>query len=95
MATAFIHSGNGHYYELCKAYFEVYGHAVTDTGPVDVAIVDLDYGTPPAVEANILIYLSCRDYRPGELPEHTLFQLKPVEVDVLMDRILEMLEQTV
>lgn len=95
MARAFIHSGNKDLCAKCKAYFKVYGHTVTDTGPVDVAIVDLDYGPHPNVEAGIIVYLSIRDYRRGELPEHTLFRQRPVDVDVLMDRILEMLEQTV
>ena len=95
MARAFIHSGNRHLIEVCSAYFEVYGHTVVNSGPADVAIIDLDYGRPPAVEARIQVCISCRDRRRNELPAGALFRLKPVDLDFMMDCIMDMLEQPV
>lgn len=95
MATAFIYSRNQHLTGICRAYLEVYGHSVVESGPVDVAIIDLDGLQAPDIEARILVCLSAREYRCSELPMGTLFRLKPVDIDGLMDCILDMLKLTV
>ncbi len=92
VATVRIHYGDCRFYGACKAYLEVCGHTVIDTGPANAAIIDLDYGPPPEVEAEVLICVSARDYGCSELPEHALFRLKPVDVDCLVDWVMAMLE---
>jgi len=67
---------------------------VTDTGPVDVAIVDLDFGElPPVMNAKVLITLSVKESNRQKFPERARFCLKPVDVDVLMDWVLDELKR--
>ena len=67
---------------------------MTDTGPVDVAIVDLDFGElPPVMNAKALITLSVKESNRQKVPERARFYLKPVDVDVLMDWVLDELKR--